>query len=219
MRWYIAVILILLAALLLDAGLLAYSMYVLLGLMLLTRFLARSWINNLTAERAVSPARRADADDRDEAERTTGGMTAEIGDRVKVRVTITNSGRLPVPWVLLEDMLPPDALDKRFPRLKVKGKRLRIAMLSSGGGTKLDYTIECLTARLLPDRPAGDGERRPVRPAPPLPRGRRADVPARLPEDRAAGGLRPDLAATDRRRAHDPPSLRGPDARFRRSSL
>ena len=42
-------------------------------------------------------------------------MTAEIGDRVKVRVTVTNSGRLPVPWVLLEDVLPRDALDKRFP--------------------------------------------------------------------------------------------------------
>jgi len=144
MKWYVAVVLILLAALLLDAGLLAYSMYVLLGLMLLTRFLARSWINNLSAERAVGPARPA-ADDRDEAERPTGGMTAEIGDRVKVRVTVTNSGRLPVPWVLLEDMLPPDALDKRFPRLKVKGKRLRIAMLSAGGSTKLDYTVECLT--------------------------------------------------------------------------
>ncbi len=145
MKWYIAVVLILLAALLLDAGLLAYSMYVLLGLLLLTRFLARSWIDNLSAERAVSPARPADADDRDEAERSTGGMTAEIGDRVKVRVTVTNAGRLPVPWVLLEDMLPPDALDKRFPKLKVKGKRLRIAMLSARGTTKLDYTVECLT--------------------------------------------------------------------------
>ncbi len=38
MKWYIAVLLILLAALLLDAGLLAYSMYVLLGLLLLTRY-------------------------------------------------------------------------------------------------------------------------------------------------------------------------------------
>ena len=72
-------------------------------------------------------------------------LTAEIGDRVKVRVTVTNAGRLPVPWVLLEDVLPRDALDKRFPRLKVKGKRLRIAMLSAGGEMDLDYTVECLT--------------------------------------------------------------------------
>ena len=61
MKWFIAVILILLAALLLDSGLLAYSMYVLLGLLLLTRFLARSWISNLSAERACTPPSRADA--------------------------------------------------------------------------------------------------------------------------------------------------------------
>ena len=55
MRWYIAVVLILLAALLLDAGLLAYSMYVLLGLLLITRVLARSWINHLSATRTCAP--------------------------------------------------------------------------------------------------------------------------------------------------------------------
>ena len=141
MRWYIAVILILLAALLLDAGLLAYSMYVLLGLLLLTRVLARSWINNLSATRACTPA---SGEKEDEAERQTSALTAEIGDRVKVRVTVTNAGRLPVPWVLLDDLLPGDALDALFPRLKVKGKRLRIAMLSAGGTMDLAYTVECL---------------------------------------------------------------------------
>jgi uncharacterized protein (DUF58 family) len=144
MRWYIAVILILLAALLLDAGLLAYSMYVLLGLLLLTRFLARSWINNLSATRACTPARSSESAEVDEEGRERHGMTAEIGDRIKVRVTVKNAGRLPAPWVLLEDMLPREALDRRFPRLKVKGKRLRIAMLSAGGEVDLDYTVECL---------------------------------------------------------------------------
>ena len=55
-RWFhrAAVLTVLLAALVLESGLLAYSMYVLLGLMLLSRFLARSWIENLTA-RAQRP--------------------------------------------------------------------------------------------------------------------------------------------------------------------
>ena len=145
MRWYLAVILILLAALLLDAGLLAYSMYVLLGLLILTRFLARSWIGNLSATRSCTPARQSDSEEVDEEGRERHGLTAEIGDRVKVRVTVKNAGRLPVPWVLLEDMLSQEALDKRFPRLKVKGKRLRIAMVSAGGKVDLDYTVECLT--------------------------------------------------------------------------
>ena len=39
MRWFLAVLVILLIALILDSGLLAYSMYVLLALLLLTRFL------------------------------------------------------------------------------------------------------------------------------------------------------------------------------------
>ena len=52
----------------------------------------------------------------DEAERQTSALTAEIGDRVKVRVTVTNAGRLPVPWVLLDDLLPGDALKAQFPR-------------------------------------------------------------------------------------------------------
>jgi uncharacterized protein (DUF58 family) len=144
MKWFIAVLLILLAALLLDAGLLAYSMYVLLGLLLLTRFLARSWINSLSASRVCTPPKPASAEEDDKDERERHNLTAEIGDRVKVRVAVHNSGRLPVPWVLLEDMAPQDALDRRFPKLKVKGKRLRIAMLAPGGTTKVDYSLECL---------------------------------------------------------------------------
>ena len=143
MKWYIAVLLILLAALLLDAGLLAYSMYVLLGLLLLTRFLARSWINHLSASRACTPPQPASPDEND-GKRDTHNLTAEIGDRIKVRVTVKNGGRLPAPWVLLEDVLPKEALDKRFPKLKVKGKRLRIAMLSPGGTVDVDYSVECL---------------------------------------------------------------------------
>ena len=185
MKWYIAVILILLAALLLDSGLLAYAMYVLLGLLLLTRFLARSG-SATSPPHAPSPRLAAATMAVTKRNTATCGLTAEIGDRVKVRVTVTNDGRLPVPWVLLEDVLPREALDQRFPRLKVKGKRLRIAMLSAGGSDEAGLHGRMPDARLLPDRPAGDGERRSVRSAPPLPRGRRADVPAGLPADRAA---------------------------------
>ncbi len=69
MKWYVAVVLILLAALLLDAGLLAYSMYVLLGLLLLTRFLARAWVNRLSASRACTPPRPASSEPDDERQK------------------------------------------------------------------------------------------------------------------------------------------------------
>src|SRR5919201_347751 len=126
MKWFLGVLLMLLAALLLESGLLAYATYVLLGLLVLSRWLARSWVGNLSASRACTQ------------------KTAEVGGRVAVRVTVRNGGWLPVPWVLLEDLLPRRALDRRFPRLQVVGKRLRIAMLGARGATELRYQLECL---------------------------------------------------------------------------
>ncbi len=138
MYWFLAAVLILLAALALDSGLLAYSMYVLLGLLVLTRLLARSWTSHLTAERTV---RRAGSSD--EATRAAG-LALEIGERVAVRIVVRNSGALPVPWVLVEDHLPGRALDARFPKLSVKGKRAAIGMVRGRGELVLAYQLECL---------------------------------------------------------------------------
>jgi uncharacterized repeat protein (TIGR01451 family) len=126
MKWFLAALLLLLAALVLESGLLAYAMYVLLGLLLLSRWLARSWIEHLSAER------------------TCEQTTAEIGDTVAMQLTVRNEGSLPVPWVLVEDLLPRHSLDPRFPRLRIKGKRLRIAMLRAGRELQIKYRIECL---------------------------------------------------------------------------
>jgi uncharacterized protein (DUF58 family) len=126
MKWFLGALLLLLAALLLESILLAYATYVLLGLLLLSRWLARSWIGHLSAAR------------------TCQQLTADIGDRVTVRLTITNEGGLPVPWLLAEDLLPQSALGLRFPRLKIKGKRLQIAMLRGGAVLEMKYHLECL---------------------------------------------------------------------------
>jgi uncharacterized protein (DUF58 family) len=126
MRWYLGVILVLLAALLLQSGLMAYAMYVLLGVMLVSRLLARTALDRVSATRACKRS------------------TAEVGDRVAVAVTVQNAGWLPVPWVLLEDLLPRAALNPRFPRLRVKGKRLQLRMLSPGGQARVEYQVQCL---------------------------------------------------------------------------
>jgi uncharacterized protein (DUF58 family) len=142
MRWFIGTLAVLLAALVLESGLLAYSMYVLLGLMLLSRFLARNWIGSLEAERIVRKSGASVAEKPGE-EGSFGGLALEIGERLVVVVTVKNTGSLPVPWVLLEDVLPGRALDFLNPRLKVKGKRLRIGMIRSGAEMKLQYQLEC----------------------------------------------------------------------------
>jgi uncharacterized protein (DUF58 family) len=125
MRWYVGVILVLLAALILQSGLLAYAMYVLLGVMIVSRLLARTALDRVTAERSCKRA------------------MAEIGDRVKVGVTVRNGGWLPVPWVLLEDLLPRRSLDPRFPRLRVKGRRLQLRMLRPGADVEVEYQVHC----------------------------------------------------------------------------
>jgi uncharacterized protein (DUF58 family) len=126
MKWFFGAILLLLAALLLQSSLLAYAMYVLFGLLLLTRWFARSWIGNLSATR------------------TCKQQNADIGDRVLVQLTVTNEGGLPVPWLLAEDLLPQFSPGHRFPRIKVKGKRLQIAMLRAGATLEMNYKIECV---------------------------------------------------------------------------
>jgi uncharacterized repeat protein (TIGR01451 family) len=124
MKWFFGAALLLLAALVLESGLLAYSMYVLLGLLLVSRFLAHGWIHNLSASR--------------ECDR----ISAQVGDTVAVNVVVRNHGALPVPWVLLEDMLPAKALVESRARLRVKKRRFKISLLAPRGSTTLNYQIE-----------------------------------------------------------------------------
>jgi uncharacterized protein (DUF58 family) len=126
MKWFFGVLLLLLAALVLESGLLAYATYILLGLLLITRVLSRTWMNGLSARR--------------ECKR----LTAEVGEEVEVSLSIKNDGFLPVPWVLLEDVLPRVALDVRWPRLKVVGKRLQVIRLRSHGQRVVRYRLHCL---------------------------------------------------------------------------
>lgn len=123
-RWYLGAGVLLALALILQMGLLAYAMYVLLGLLIVTRLAARLWIGKLTATRKVNK------------------QSAQIGETVSVQLTIRNEGKIPVPWVLVEDVLPPKALLQRPPRLRLDGKRLKIAMLRAGGETRVRYELD-----------------------------------------------------------------------------
>lgn len=124
-KWLIAAVVILLAALIIESGLLAYAMYVLLGVMLLSRLMARDWLGRVTATRSDIV------------------HEAEVGGEVPVEVIVKNNGKAPVPWMLLEDLLPTSALQQRPPRLEINGKRLRIGTLWGGGELKLKYKIVC----------------------------------------------------------------------------
>src|SRR2546421_215282 len=97
MRWLLGILLMLAVALVIQSGLLAYTMYVLLGAFLFSRLLVRHGLNRVSARRTCEP------------------REVEAGERVEVEVTLHNSGPLPIPWVLLEDLLPEFALAQRRP--------------------------------------------------------------------------------------------------------
>jgi len=125
MKWFAGASLLLLVALVFNLGLLAYSMYALLGVMIVSRFLARTWAENLSAVRECSR------------------VSVNVGDTVAVVITVENSGRLMIPWVLVEDLLPRHALIPPPPRLGVQGRRLQLAMLRARGRKTLLYQLEC----------------------------------------------------------------------------
>lgn len=126
MRWLIAIVAVLIVALAIQSGLLAYAAYVLLGVLLLTRLLTMSGLNVVEAERTVS------ADE------------IEAGGRVEVEVAVENTGRLPIPWLLLEDLLPEFAIRERLPRLRIKGRRMQIRVLRGGKSALVRYKLEDL---------------------------------------------------------------------------
>lgn len=125
MRWFTGAIMLLLIALVFGLGLLAYAMYALLGVMLVSRWMSRSWVENLTAERECNR------------------LSANVGDLVAVVVAVKNVGSLPVAWLLLEDLLPRKALSQPPPSLRVEGRRIKLAMLASRGGVAVFYQLRC----------------------------------------------------------------------------
>lgn len=123
MKWLAGAILLLVIALVFQLPLLAYAMYVLLAVMLVSRFLTRRWAESLAARRECNRS------------------SAEIGETVAVMIEVKNEGAWPVAWVLLEDLLPRDALIFEPPRLKVSGRRVSLMMLRGNAGKSLLYQL------------------------------------------------------------------------------
>jgi len=125
MRWLIGAFALLLLAILLDLGLLAYAMYALLGVMLSSRLLANRWSANIAARRELSRER------------------VKIGQSVAVVTVLENQSWLPIPWLLLEDMLPRRALIHSPPNLQIAGRRLQLISFRGRGRKTIMYQLKC----------------------------------------------------------------------------
>ena len=125
MKWFVGAGLLLLLSQLLQSDMLAYAMYSLLTLMVVSRLLTQSWIRQLAADRTVNR------------------LTAEIGDKVAINITVHNRGRLPIPWVLLEDVLPQRALHQPPVGLQIDGSCLQLSMLRGKQSKQMNYQLQC----------------------------------------------------------------------------
>lgn len=125
MRWITGAVLLLVFALLLRLELVAYAVYVFLAVLAVSRGLAYTWAQHITASRECSR------------------MTAEVGDTVAVIITLENTGRIPIAWLLAEDLLPRRALMFRPPDLRLQGSRIGLHQVPARGRRRIRYQLTC----------------------------------------------------------------------------
>src|SRR5437870_276907 len=92
MRWLIGVVVVFLVAFVLKSGLVVFGAAAFAAVFGMSRYASREGLTRVTAERE------------------TGDAEIEVGQSVSVRVRVVNEGRAPMPWLLLEDLVPEDAL-------------------------------------------------------------------------------------------------------------
>ncbi|MFQ5730381.1 MAG: DUF58 domain-containing protein [Planctomycetaceae bacterium] len=126
MKWYLGAVALLAVGLVFQLGLLVYAMYALIAVLLVSRLLTHEWTENVSASRECNR------------------LTANIGEQVAVVLRLKNNGRMTVPWMIVEDSIPRQALVQRPPRLKLKRKRRKITRLKAGEELTLPYQVDFL---------------------------------------------------------------------------
>ncbi|MBI1246306.1 DUF58 domain-containing protein [bacterium] len=125
MRWVIGALILLVLSVALGLGLMVYAMYALVAVIIGSRVLVNYWIRHLTAKRHVSQ------------------LDVEEGETIIVGLTLRYTGAIPMPWFLVEDLLPRHAVITRPPALEVEGKRIFLGMMWNNSTKLLSYKIHC----------------------------------------------------------------------------
>ena len=115
LKWFLAAALILAVAFALKAGLIAYAMYALLAVLVLSRLMTYLWLSGIECTREL---------DRSEM---------NIGDEVAVIATVKNTRPWPIPWLFIEETVPE--------KCPVRGDRAKLVMLMPEQTTTLLYQV------------------------------------------------------------------------------
>src|SRR3954469_15102724 len=108
MKWWIGSVGLLLVGFIFKLGLLVYAIYILVGILLVSRYLSRTWIQGVVSTRRCSH------------------QTAEISEKVTVEVSLENNGGLTIPWMLCEDFLSSDGGDPVSRPFAIQGARMKL---------------------------------------------------------------------------------------------
>jgi uncharacterized protein (DUF58 family) len=126
---------------LLGASMLVYSAYVLLAVFWLSRYLSSRWTEALHATRTMSRG-RVEAGKLEAGKHEAGEI--EVGERVQIQLRLDNRDTWSILWVLVDDVLPPQALVGPPPALKVDGGRIRICSVPAKSSRVLSYAVTAL---------------------------------------------------------------------------
>ena len=77
------------------------------------------------------------------ASRCGGDREVKIGSRVQIKIQLTNRSKLPVVWLLVEDLLPRWATLFDPPTLRVDGDHVQVLLLRGNATRTLQYEITC----------------------------------------------------------------------------
>ena len=119
-------ILLLLVAWLFNLGLLVYAVYALVGILFVSHLFSVGWISSLAAQRSIKQT------------------VAEIGETIPVTIKVQNRGRLPISWVLVEDMLSQAQRGVPGQGMEVTGRHMEVSDFRAGGQLQMLYQLKCL---------------------------------------------------------------------------
>lgn len=117
---------LLLVGMLLGASMLVYAAYILLAAFWLSRKLSQWWTESLTAVRTISQTE------------------IEVGESVGIQIRLHNASKLPIVWVLVEDLLPVAAVHGRHVALQLEGQPLRVSSVPATTSRVLTYQLSAL---------------------------------------------------------------------------
>lgn len=116
---------VLLVGLLFGATLWVLAAVVAATVIFVNRFLASNWANGTVAVRHG------------------GDVELMLGETLEIEVTLTNTKRIPVLWLLAEDLIPKWTTVHEPPTLQISGPRLGVFLIGPGGSRQIQYSIRC----------------------------------------------------------------------------